>query len=390
MTPYDHLSSTARGLLMVGGLKADSKHLSLTREGPFRVGDVLLTRVLSLPPEPLYRKVEVIEVDPTQGYSTREVEVLTGAALVMVLGGRYSTKAIWGTVPAEGVVAGQIIYQLNVGGVCGCYAEPISPSSSSVTAELLVEGAVALEGKVANLGAFRLVEPRESLGHFESTLITVLGTDMDVGKTTVAAALMASLRQRGLGPIYIKGTGTGRYKDLLRVDRGQHEGSIGWERSAYDFVDAGLPATGSASAKEVCAAVKGLLAFASDRSPWVILELADSPFDEDSLKVLSDPELAHLIGGQGFTVYACDCVASTLSVGALERRFGFDLKRCLISGPLANTPLSRLKAEELTGRPAAPSVNTQAHLAGRLEPEGEALLEVLGGLGMHLEEKAPC
>ncbi|MFQ6111167.1 MAG: hypothetical protein ACE5LX_03945 [Nitrospinota bacterium] len=294
-------------------------------------------------------------------------------------------------MPAEGVSAGEVIYQLNVGGVCGHYADPASSQSpSGLTAELLVEGAVALEGKAANLERLRLVEPREPLGLFEGVLITVLGTDMDVGKTTVAAALMASLRQRGLGPVYIKGTGTGRYRDLLRVERGRYEGLIGWERSVYDFVDAGLPATGSASAGEVSAAVKGLLAFASGLSRWVILELADSPFDEDSLKVFSDPELVHLIGRRGYTVYACDCVASALTLAALEERFGFDLKRCLISGPVANTPLSRLKAEELTGRPAPPSVNCRALLTGKLEPQGEALLEALITLGMPLEERAPC
>ncbi len=374
---------------MAGAHGAGSKRVSLTGEGPFGVGDVLLVRVRSLPPEPLYRKVEVFEADPSQGYATREVEVLPGASLIVVLGGRYSTRAIWGAVPPGGVSPGGVIHQLNVGGVCGHYAgEAWHPSSPGITAELRVEGAVSLEGRAANLKALRLVEPRDSVGPFESTLVTVLGSDMDVGKSTVAAALMGSLRRRGLEPVYVKGTGTGRYKDLLYVDRGRREGLIGWERSAYDFVDAGLPSTGSASAPEVSTALKGLLAHASGLSRWVILELADSPFDEDSLKVLSDPELAHLIGRRGFAVYACDCVASALSVGALGERFGFDLKRCLLSGPVANTPLSRLKAEELAGRPAARSVSSRALLAGRLEPQGEALLEALALLGLPLKEKA--
>ncbi|MFQ6111166.1 MAG: hypothetical protein ACE5LX_03940 [Nitrospinota bacterium] len=87
MTPYDHLCSTARGLLMAGALKAEPNLLPLTQQGPFRVGDILLTRVRSLPPEPLYRKIEAIEFNPLEGYSTREVEVLPGAALIVVLGG---------------------------------------------------------------------------------------------------------------------------------------------------------------------------------------------------------------------------------------------------------------------------------------------------------------
>ena len=87
-----------------------------------------------------------------------------------------------------------------------------------------------------------------------SPLVLVVGSEMEVGKTTCAASAAVALRAAGLRITYAKLTGTGRMRDLMRVNYGRNEGFFDAMRLAWDFVDAGLATTFEIPARSCAAA----------------------------------------------------------------------------------------------------------------------------------------
>ncbi|MFQ5896419.1 MAG: hypothetical protein ACE5JJ_11500, partial [Nitrospinota bacterium] len=297
---------------------------------------------------------------------SREVPLRVGETLVLALGGRFASRSVEGRVPEAGVSPGERIGQLNVGGVAGHYrrAWPQAP-----TPLLRVLGGVDGGGAPLNLRSLRLVEPSPRLGGELPPWALVVGSDMEVGKTTAASLLAAGLREAGIAPTFLKVTGTGRMRDLFRVQHGREEGALR-HREGFDFVDAGFPSTCGLDRGDTWSLCKGLLRFGARGSDFLIVELADSPFDDASRWVLEDEELRGYLARRGVILFACESLGAAPLVEWLRLRYRLEARELILTGPVANTPSWRKKASRLTACP--PVASLPAQLAGAEQARASA------------------
>jgi len=186
-----------------------------------------------------------------------------------------------------------------------------------------------------------------------------------VGKTTCAASLGFSLRSAGVRVAYVKLTGTGRMRDLMRVHYGRPLGFFDTRRNAWDFVDAGLASTFSHPRDEIRHCARDLLRHASRFSEIILAELADAPYFDGSLHVASDPWIQSWLRKIGLVICACDTAASTLTVHWIRSHMNLEEDSILISGRVANDPSLRREAERM-----AHVVSMSCATPGDLSPLG--------------------
>lgn len=193
------------------------------------------------------------------------------------------------------------------------------------------------DGKRINLRDFavdasaRMIDP-------PPTIVAVVGTAMDSGKTQTAAFLVRGLIAAGLRVGYAKITGTGAGGDTwLLKDSGADP--------VLDFTDAGLPSTYLASPEEVERVLVTLTAhIAQEGVEAIVLEVADGIFQRETASLLRSPVYARLVGG---TVLAArDAMGASAGVNWLRA----ESKPVLaLSGLLSAAPLQCTEAKAATG-----------------------------------------
>ncbi|MEX1026282.1 MAG: hypothetical protein WD226_14505 [Planctomycetota bacterium] len=283
----------------------------------------------------------------------RMVPLYPGDVIAGALGRREALFGYSGHVP-EVVRVGDTLQLLNLGGVIGVGAEA-SPSHGAPF-ELEALGSILefplLDRRVGRPASVRgaALRPR-ALPATPPPLVALVGTCMDAGKTTAAAALIGGLVRHGLSVAAGKLTGVSLQRDVMQM------ADAGAARIA-SFTDFGVVTTSSTNVVE---AAHSLVAHLADEEPDVIvLELGDGLLGPYGVReLLADPELAR--AWSVLILCAQDPVGAYGARALLAERFGLAID--VLSGRVTDTPVGRAFARDELGIPPANALSSPAALA---------------------------
>ncbi|MCX7184031.1 MAG: DUF1611 domain-containing protein [Nitrosospira sp.] len=170
--------------------------------------------------------------------------------------------------------------------------------------------------------------------------IAVLGTSMNAGKSTTAAALIRGLVGAGrvVGAAKVTGTGSGRDAWLM-TDAGS--------KLTLDFTHAGFPSTYLAKPSEVDKILETLTAYLTKAGTDVIvIEVADGLFQSETAALLDSSVFSRMVDSVIFA--ASDSMGATAGVKWLHRK---RLPVIAVSGLLTASPLAIVETAKATGLP---------------------------------------
>jgi len=182
-------------------------------------------------------------------------------------------------------------------------------------------------GKVINIQRYALPMAYEIPNSL--TVIGVVGSSMNAGKTTSAASLAHGLSKAGYRVAGIKLTGTGSFGDFNAFrDAGL---SI-----VADFTDAGMASTYHQPIERIQDGFASLLKYAASEGAKVaVVEIADGIFQQETSQLLRDSTLREHLSGLLFT--APDALSAVGGIKFLQK---IDLTPLAISGPVSASPLA--------------------------------------------------
>ncbi|MFH0519307.1 DUF1611 domain-containing protein [Streptomyces sp. M41] len=311
------VSYTARRLVELG--YGTTRPLGLRKEGgPPRPGDLVLGRVTEIGQHRFLGQVH--------GKRNR---LFVGDTVVVSYGARYAPDQFEAEVPDDlgpcDLVAG--------GGIAGRVVSSHSRMKTPTRLEPL--GLVTDEhGDVINLA--RLARPVVPVLAPRPRTIAVLGTSMNAGKTTVAAALIRGLSLAGHRVGAAKVTGTGAPGDpTLMADAGASR--------VIDFTDLGFPSTYRLPMPQVIRVLRSAITdLTSHQADAIVLEVADGILQRETAALMRTPEFR--AGVDSIVFAAGDSVSAVAGVRQLREE---GLPVIALSGVLTASPLAM--AEAVTG-----------------------------------------
>lgn len=298
-------------------------HLLSGRQVVPKSGDVVLARVHELGQ---HLKLE--------SPGSRRQTLFPGDEILVAYGDRYAPDQFEAEVPPD---LGPV-HLVAAGGVAARVTEQhLSMDEPTVIAPV---GLLADANGVVNLAdhAPYCVEPvlgaREPIGGHAPTVIAVIGTSMNSGKTTALACLARGLVTAGYRVHTGKATGTGAGGDpWLFTDAGAHR--------VLDFTDFGLPSTYRLEPDRVVDLFASLLAAlkapdATGVAPdFVLVEVADGVYQDETARLLMDPVFRDRVDRVVFA--SGDALGAAAGVGVLE---DLGLTVAAVSGVVTSSPLS--------------------------------------------------
>jgi hypothetical protein len=297
--------------------------------------------------------------DTLEDVHGRQVKLRPGDLIAGALGHRDALYGYSGHVPAS-VSVGDQLQLLNMGGVIGEGAE-FSPGCGEPF-QLEVLGAV-LEfpwlakrvGVPANVARAALPGADLAEQHELPPIAVLIGTCMDAGKTTAAAALIHELAHRGRRVAAGKLTGVSLRRDVLRM----HD--CGADPVAT-FTDFGVVTTDEGNA---VAAAHGLVAHLAESEPdLIVLEMGDGLLGTYGVRaLLGDPALKR--GIRGTVLCAQDPVGAWGAIRLLEENH--DLGVDVICGRVTDTTVGTRFCNEQLGVPAFNALSHGPQLADAVE-----------------------
>jgi hypothetical protein len=290
---------------------------SLDREP--RLGDLVAARV-----------VEVRAHDHIEDTNGRQVRLYPGDVVAGAFGNRYATDYYEGYLPT-----GPVAHLLTAGGVVGRVASAHARRGEPTVLEVL--GLLADQsGRPLSLDGYALAAPepaRAELGTF-----VVVGSAMNAGKTTTAAALAQGWSRAGLRVGAGKVTGSGSGKDRwMYQDAGAAE--------IVDFLDFGMASTFGYPPQRLRATMVGIRdALVARGASVVVLEIADGLLQEETQALA-----AGLAGfADGVVLAVADALGAVAGVGIMA---GLGAPVLAVSGLLTASPLASREAAAATGLP---------------------------------------
>jgi hypothetical protein len=281
-----------------------------------------------------------------------------GDVIAGALGHRDALYGYSGRVP-EKVSVGDRLQLLNLGGVIGAGAERTHSQGDPFQLEVL--GAVLefpwLDQRVgvpANVAGGALPGADLAAVGPLPPIAVLIGTCMDAGKTTAAAALIHELAHRGLKVAAGKLTGVSLRRDVLRMhDCGADPVAV--------FTDFGVVTTDDSNA---VAAAHGLVAHLAESAPdLIVLEMGDGLLGTYGVRaLLDDPVLKR--GIRSTVLCAQDPVGAWGAVRLLEERHGLGVD--LICGRVTDTPVGVRFCREQLGVEAWNALSDGPRLAQSL------------------------
>lgn len=327
-TEVAKVSYTARRLVELGYGDIGTLGLSVPDEPP-RAGDLVLCRVTEVGQHRFLGQVH--------GKRNR---LFVGDTIVVAYGARYAPDQFEAEVPDDfgpcDLVAG--------GGIAGRVVSSHSRMKSPTQLEPL--GLVTDEhGDVINLA--RLARPVVPVLAPRPRTIAVLGTSMNAGKTTVAAALIRGLSLAGRRVGAAKVTGTGAPGDpTLMADAGAAR--------VIDFTDLGFPTTYQQPMPQVIRILRSAITdLTSHQADAIVLEVADGLLQRETAALMRTPEFR--TGVDSIVFAASDSISAVAGVRQLREE---GLPVVALSGVLTSSPLAM--AEALT------AVDVPVHKAAAL------------------------
>jgi len=277
------------------GQRPDSFYV-LPDEAPPCVADVALVRV--------ERVGHHTRLDTSSGGRLR---IYPGDCIVAVFGNRYATDVYEGRVrnlsPLHLLTSSGL-----VGTVTSRHRNVCRPTTLSFLGYLVNGPGLRVNTKEL---FFRPVAGGE-----RPTLILVVGTGMNTGKTTVTRKLLRGLITRGVKAAGCKLTGTASPRDLREYDS---TGPI----HSMDFSEFGLPSTFGASADELLQLLHSMLDVCSRKGADVaVMEIADGFLQRETQILLQSDVVRRLTSG---VVLSAACSGSALGATQFLEEAGFKI-----------------------------------------------------------------
>ena len=283
-----------------------------------RLGDLVVARVVS-----------VGEHDHLENVHGRRMRLYPGDVVVGALGNRYATDFYEGYLPS-----GSVAHLLTAGGVVGLVASAHARRGEPTRLEVLGSLADA-SGVGLSMDEFALTAPVSGSGPELGTFV-VVGSSMNAGKTTTAAALIRGWARAGLCVGAGKVTGSGSGKDRwMYEDAGA--GVI------VDFLDFGMASTFGYPLARLHQTMVGIRdTLVARGASVVVLEIADGLLQEETRGLAA--------GLPGFADGAVLAVADALSaVGGMSIMRGLGVPVRVVSGLVTASPLASREAAAATG-----------------------------------------
>lgn len=264
----------------------------------------------------------------------RRKQLFVGDEIVVAYGNRYACSQFEALVPDTlgpcHLVAG--------GGIAAravSWHDRIVKGPTHITPLALLANA---DGRRLNLRdyAIKPIATNEA----SATIVAVVGTAMDAGKTQTSAFLVRGLIAAGLRVGYAKVTGTGAGGDTwLLKDAGADP--------VLDFTDAGFASTYLVPPEELEQVLVTLTAhIARTGVDLIVLEVADGIFQRETAALLKSPVFKELVGG---TVLAArDAMGASAGVDWLR---AYSSPVLALGGLLSASPLQCAEAKLITGLP---------------------------------------
>jgi hypothetical protein len=284
-----------------------------------RLGDLVAARV-----------EEVRAHDHIEDTNGRQVRLYPGDVVAGAFGNRYATDYYEGYLPT-----GPVAHLLTAGGVVGQVVSAHARRGEPTVLHVL--GLLADQsGRPLSLDGYALAPPepaRAELGTF-----VVVGSAMNAGKTTTAAALAQGWSRAGLRVGAGKVTGSGSGKDRwMYQDAGAAE--------VVDFLDFGMASTFGYPPQRLRATMVGIRdALVARGAAVVVLEIADGLLQEETRALA-----AGLAGfADGVVLAVADALGAVAGVGIMA---GLGAPVQAVSGLLTASPLASREAAAATGLP---------------------------------------
>ena len=193
------------------------------------------------------------------------------------------------------------------------------------------------QGKCLNVADYRIDFQRTAN---KITVILVLGTAMNAGKTFTAASVVRGLKGSGFRVAGIKATGTGSGGDLWQMK------DLGAD-VILDFTDAGFASTYKIPDEAIETGVIGLINHAAQRKcKFAVVEIADGLQHLETAKLLRSKKLQSMVSGAVFAAY--DSMGARAGFEEL-RKLGYSV--LAISGQITRSPLAMREAAMACGCP---------------------------------------
>lgn len=287
--------------------------------GTPRLGDLVVTKVTSIGNHK--------HLEDTHG---RRRRLYPGDLIVGAYGNRYASDYYEGYLSAA-----PLVHLLTAGGVIGTVASTHARYAEPTVLEVI--GALA-DTAGAALSLDRFARPMVAAQPPRLGTLVVVGSAMNAGKTTTAAAIVRGWALAGLNPGAGKVTGSGSGKDRWSyIDAGATQVS--------DFLEFGMSSTFGYPPERLQRTLVAIRdALVHDGADAVVLEIADG---------LLQAETRHLAMGLGeladtLVLAVADPLAAAAGADML-RQWGLPLRA--LSGLVSASPLAAREAAETTGLP---------------------------------------
>jgi len=287
----------------------------------------------------------------------RLMAIAPGDIFLATPGHREATRSVCGSLPAGGLVPGDLYWVLAASGVIGELVGD-SPFEEGYVGRVRYLGPVyADHGERLNIRQFAVVPPGGTDRNAPVHLI--VGTSGEAGKTTAGIAVLRTLRVRGYATVIaLKATGGCSVAEIaLYQDFGAAQ--------AFDCIDFGLPGTYPAGREGIGEFFGSALDFCfSLPADAVVIECGGDLFGANV------PEFLTCIKARRADMKIILAASDTLgALGAKQRLAEMGLSINLITGPCTDTPSMRERTQALCGIPAinllrGPDQLTQSNLSG--------------------------
>ncbi len=287
-------------------------------------GDVVLARVKAIGQHP---KIEHVH--------GRRGQLYVGDEILVAYGNRYAPDQFEAFVPKDmnecDLVAG--------GGIASRMTRKHASMKAPTTIEVI--GLLAREdGSILNLADFAICD--DTVSTRPKTVIFVIGSSMNAGKTTTAGGLVHGLTRAGFRVGAAKLTGTGSGGDLWTM---RDAGAI----VAIDFTDAGHASTFGLKGESLELISTNLLGKLADAGAEIaIVEIADGLLQSETAELVQTARDKGWYDGIVFA--AADAMGAAFGANWLTER---GITPLALSGLVSASPLAASEAEQSTGLPIA-------------------------------------
>jgi len=300
-----------------------------------KAGDVVVARV-----------TEILNHKRIETPESRKAILFLGDLIMLAYGHRYAADQFLAHVPdslepchlvAAGGVAGMVTEQ-HVSVDDPTRIEPLGLLADDLGIVSMTRFAPYALNPVPSLGA----TAAELAGALPGrpTVIGVLGTSMNSGKSTAMATLVNGLTNAGLKVSAGKSTGTGAGNDPMIY----HDGGAA---KVLDFTDFGYPTTFRLDFEQVRSLTVNVIDALSDTdTDVVVVEIADGVYQGETARLLRDPLFQAVVDRVVFA--AGDALGAVGGVRELQAA-GLDV--AAVSGVLTSSPLATAEAREVLSVP---------------------------------------